>query len=455
MAALCALAVLAGVTLPGRDAGAAFPGQNGKIAFNAPLPGGIGFERRIDTVNPDGTGRVQLTATPVDDFEPAWSPNGQRIVYACRDIPNVETEICVINADGTGATALTDATAAPPNRANDDESPAFSGDGSRIVFVRNDGAPQFDDEIWVMNADGTGQTKLTSNTVGDFEPTFSPDSTRIAFDRETTNTGEAIFAMQANGSGEAPLTPINGSMIAEGANFSPNGSLLTFARCELVEEGCASPREIVTRSSTDPSTASPLTEVTSMDPMDGFDDTDPVFSPDGTAISFARQDFNTQTTNIFRVGATGGATQQLTTTGDTGNPDWQPVFSAPRSGGAAGARASGKLCRKVPTTIRGTKRKDIIVGTAGRDVVHGLKGGDRIFGLQGKDRLCGGRGWDKIYGDEGDDYLFGGDQHDFLSGGPGIDFLFGGTPSAPIKLIPDTCHRDAGGGKLRNCQKTD
>jgi hypothetical protein len=36
-----------------------------------------------------------------------------------------------------------------------------------------------------------------------------------------------------------------------------------------------------------------------------------------------------------------------------------------------------------------------------------------------------------------------------------VDFLFGGTPSAPIKLIDDTCHRDAGGGKLRNCQKTD
>jgi Tol biopolymer transport system component len=454
MAGLCALAVIAGITLPGRSADAAFPGANGKIAFDTPLPGGPGFNpRQIDTVNPDGSGRALLTGAPVDDSEPAWSPNGLRIVYTCRDAN--ETEICVINADGSGAMVLTDRTDAN-TPANDDASPAFSGDGSWVVFSRNDGPPQFDTEIWMMAADGSNETKLTTNAISDTEPTVSPDSLRIAFTRSIPVPGtsaDVIFTMAPNGTGELQFTPSDGTMTAEGPNFSPDGTRLTFARCDDFGEGCNSSFQIVTMSSTAP--LGPQTELTDQNNF-GDDDLDPVFSPDGTRIAFART-INFQASDIFTVSAAGGPVQPLTATGAEGNPDWQPIAvpATPSGGGTAGAGDRGKLCRKVPTTIVGTKGKDFIVGTAGRDVVHGLKGRDRIYGLQGHDRLCGGRGFDKIFGDEGSDYLFGGDNHDFLSGGPGVDFLFGGTPSAPVKLIDDTCHRDAGGGKLRNCQKTD
>jgi Tol biopolymer transport system component len=426
---------------------AAFPGQNGKIAYDSPLPGGLPFDRQIDLINPDGTGGAPLTPTPVDDVEPAWSPDGTRIAYRCRDATAGETEICVINTNGTGAVAVTDATD-PATPANGDSSPAFFGDGNRIAFVRNDGQPEFDDEIWTMNADGSNQVKVTSNTAGDFEPTVNSASTAIAFGREVAGTGQAIFSMAPDGTGEAPLTPTDGSMIAEGPNFSPDGSRLTFARCEEVIEGCGSPLQVVTMSSG----GGGMTEVTS--PPRGFFDVDPVFSPDGTRIAFARDDFSTS--NILAVAAAGGAAQQITFGGDERNPDWQPVEGTPSgSGGAAGAVGGPAKCQGHAVTIPGDRKNNVIRGTRGRDVIHGFRGEDLIFGLRANDRLCGGRGFDKLFGGPGDDILFGGDHRDFLSGGDGEDFLFGGTPTAPIKPIVDVCHGDSGKNRFRNCQKQD
>ena len=456
MAALCALAIIAGVTLPGRSADAAFPGANGKIAFDY-VPQGE-QDSEIATINPDGTGFARLTTNDdsIDDTEPAWSPNGQRIVFARKTVGMAITEeVGVMNGDGTGQTMI--ATPSTGNILSPGPSPAFSGDGTRVVYIGR--GPGGNQDVFTKAADGSGTaTNITNTQDYEFEPTWSPDSQRIAFDREVsvqfTNV-QVIYTRNADGSGEQRITEDDGTIDSQGPNFSPDGSRLAFAYCDDVIEGC-SPHEIATTSST--ATEGPIAQVTTVG--GNFEHFDPAFSPDGTAITFAAMNFFQfpADSDVDRVGAGGGTVTPVAADPAVAerNPDWQPVARpAQPAGGTAGASSGGKLCRKVPTTIVGTKGKDFIVGTPSRDVVHGLKGRDQIFGLQGDDRLCGGRGWDKIFGDEGDDYLFGGDNHDFLSGGPGIDFLFGGTPSAPIRPIDDTCHRDAGGGKLRNCQKTD
>jgi Tol biopolymer transport system component len=69
-----------------------------------------------------------------------------------------------MNADGTGQTRLT-------NNPADDYQPAWSRDGSKIAFAsERDGNGQ----IYVMNADGTGQTRLTNNSAYDNKPDWSP-----------------------------------------------------------------------------------------------------------------------------------------------------------------------------------------------------------------------------------------------------------------------------------------
>jgi len=71
-------------------------------------------------------------------------------------------EIYVMNSDGTGVTRLT-------NNAAEDSYPSFSADGTKIAFYSNrDGK----DEIYVMNSDGTGVTRLTNNVAADYRPSW-------------------------------------------------------------------------------------------------------------------------------------------------------------------------------------------------------------------------------------------------------------------------------------------
>jgi hypothetical protein len=103
-------------------------------------------------------------------------------------------QIYVMNADGTGQTRLT-------NNAASDLYPAWSPDGTKIAFSRGF-------EIYVMNADGTGPTRLTHNTAHDDLPAWSPDGTKIAFgsDRDGINLNYEIYVMNADGTGPTRLT---------------------------------------------------------------------------------------------------------------------------------------------------------------------------------------------------------------------------------------------------------
>jgi len=117
-------------------------------------------------------------------------------------------EIYVINADGSNQTRLTNF---PPS-AHD---PSWSPDGTKIAFYC---VPSGNHEICVMNAaDGSGQTRLTNNAPGtvDSEPSWSPDGEKIAFisgrERDPEDVDHrAVYVMNANdGSDVTRLTAID------------------------------------------------------------------------------------------------------------------------------------------------------------------------------------------------------------------------------------------------------
>ena len=137
---LALAAALTTVTVAPPAAQAAFPGANGKIAFDREQGGG--GNREIYVMNADGSGQDGLTDVVNFQLLPAWSPDGQRIAYARESDDNSDDEIYVMNANGSGQTNLTTGSMF-------DFAPAWSPDGQKIAFQ---GFRDGDHEIFVMNA---------------------------------------------------------------------------------------------------------------------------------------------------------------------------------------------------------------------------------------------------------------------------------------------------------------
>jgi Tol biopolymer transport system component len=153
-------------------------------------------KRDIYVIDIDGTGLTKLTQdpdplVPIDDTRPDWSPDGARIAFQSNRTGN--NEIYLMNPDGSDVRQLTSHPAT-------DAAPEWSPDGERIAFQSNrDG----NDDIWVMNADGSGLVQLTDNAVRDAKPSWSRDGKRIAFHRDVEYLGEVhgeLFTMNVDGS---------------------------------------------------------------------------------------------------------------------------------------------------------------------------------------------------------------------------------------------------------------
>jgi Tol biopolymer transport system component len=133
-------------------------------------------------MNPDGTGQA-LILTADDANSPAISPDGSKIAFGGLDFVGGYSgyDITLANADGTGRTVLI-------GGANNNQEPSFSPDGSRIVFTSDRSRPSRtsapgDQELWIMNADGTNPFQLTFSPTGganglstSFHPSWAPGS---------------------------------------------------------------------------------------------------------------------------------------------------------------------------------------------------------------------------------------------------------------------------------------
>lgn len=125
-------------------------------------------------------------------------------------------EIYLMDADGGGQTRLTE-------NPGEDFSPTWSPDGMRLAFVSTrDGNA----EIYVMNADGTGQTRLTDNAASDISPVWSPNGFQIGFVSNRDGNDE-IYLMNPDGTNQTNLTqnPADDFSFA----FSPDGTMIAFS----------------------------------------------------------------------------------------------------------------------------------------------------------------------------------------------------------------------------------
>jgi TolB protein len=163
----------------------------------------------VFVMNSDGTRVRQLThrlASTELNVTPAWSPDGRLIAFSSTRTPE-NPEIWVVRPDGKGLRRLT-RTPGNVDVLGDDGFPAWSPDGSRIVFSSNRSG---DGELWLMRRDGTGQRRLAGLPGrDDWSAEFSPDGRWIAFHSlGAAATARQLYAVRADGSGLRKL-PIAG-----------------------------------------------------------------------------------------------------------------------------------------------------------------------------------------------------------------------------------------------------
>ncbi len=171
---------------------------------------------QIWTMRKDGSHRRFVTR----GTEPAWSPNGKRIVFVGPRAPEGHRPaIYVMRADGTHIRRLTN------DRSASTRSPNFSPDGRRIVFVSNRGTGNV--EIWVMDIDGGHAVNLTRNPYIDDHPAWSPDGSRILFERSPDWVDPAaIVVMKPDGSDQHQVGTLAGRM----PTWSPDGKRIAYVR---------------------------------------------------------------------------------------------------------------------------------------------------------------------------------------------------------------------------------
>jgi Tol biopolymer transport system component len=220
-----ALVLLLGITLlasgcPVTTAQAAFPGENGEIAFSD-MPSGAGARADVFTV--DSLGALTPVAFTNAGYTrwPAWSPDGTQIAYA------QSSDIFVANADGSGKMLVLDWDSTTWDL-------DWSPDGTMLVAelwacVEDTCTP----DIYTMKLDGSGLTNLTgADTYPDRHPAWAPDGSKIAFSSVRDST-PGIFTMNPDGSDVTRITSYAGApadRFDSNPDWSPDSQKIIFNR---------------------------------------------------------------------------------------------------------------------------------------------------------------------------------------------------------------------------------
>jgi TolB protein len=352
--------LLVGVALatPPPAAAVTVPGPNGLIAFTRP----DGQFRDIWVAEADGSNAVDITNTPdVDEGQPAWSPDGTRLVFARRDNATLG-DIWTMDADGQNQVDLTN------SEFVDEFQPDWSIDGSTIVYGMYDNVlSQF--QLWHMSTDGTGQQVIVGGeAIGDtLEPHFSPDGTQLLYAgvRVFNEEGGAWEITTANPDGTAEQA-LTGEIAVEdrAPAWSPDGTLVTFMRARP-DDGYIWHIVVMRRD------GSGQTRLTADEGYETF----PTFSPDGTQVLYSAGspfDEDIRSVPVPELPAAAAALAPTVSLQNASSPAWAAAASRVKRAGTCPSSAGWTLAvRRVGGTLRVTlKLRGAAPGKSARVVLR-------------------------------------------------------------------------------------
>ncbi len=330
--------------------------SDGRIVF-----AGLGETTwNIYTIEPDG-GHLTMLTNLTDQVadEPAWSADGQRIAYVVRE-SNGASDIWVINADGSGAYALT-------SGPGSSWGPTWSPDGSRLAYTHY--APGQADQIWIVGADGSNPRAFTycdpPECVQDGSPTWSPDGSRIAFVR-VSGAGAiipvSVFIWPVEDSGPKPeAIELDNATWASDLAWSPDASTLAFARSTSAGESFG-----LWQVDADGSGLEPLGDRPSAQ--------SPSWSPDGRQIAFMAPIGPVRAT-LYVMDTDGTGVRRIPGLPiDAVSPSWQRVPSDQTVPAPGRSMANGPIYFRVGGADSGSRVESILPDGTGRHVVFGDNG---------------------------------------------------------------------------------
>ncbi|PYO95365.1 MAG: hypothetical protein DMD62_02105 [Gemmatimonadetes bacterium] len=195
------------------------PATNLTWASDNPQVAAVGED---GTVSGAGYGRAKVTATAPGGKTAVADVYvvGEIVVASNRGFPNTPGKFQLFSVERANLAGLTKLTPATDTVSASD--PTFSPDGSRVAYVSlKDGNP----EIYVMNADGTGPTRLTTDPQADGHPAFSADGQTVLFHSARTAGKQQIWSVNVDGSGLQPLTR---DSVNSAPTISPDGQTIAY-----------------------------------------------------------------------------------------------------------------------------------------------------------------------------------------------------------------------------------